>query len=50
MVVLSNAKKPIQGVKEREEKREYVPNKRKDKYPEIDLNETEITDLPDNSK
>lgn len=52
MVILSSAQKTMKRVKENEEMVEYFPNgkKKKDKFPETDLYEKEISGLPDGSK
>lgn len=45
MILLSNAHKPTQTVRENEEIGEYVSTREQDKSPETKVNETEIRDL-----
>ena len=46
MAVLSNAQKPTQSRKMKKQRSKYQ-TKKQDKSPETDLNELEISDLPD---
>lgn len=47
MNVSFNVQRLTQRVKEKEKKRNMFQTKNQDKTPEIDLNKTEIGDLPD---
>ena len=47
MGALSSEQKPTQRVKEHEEKRNVFQTEEQHKYPETDLSEMEISDLPD---